>query len=240
MLITQEEGEAPVTVRRKSAGWRGRIFGCQSLNHSECYGELWQCACCGKTICFAEGTDDEPTLCDDCWLKKHDPVLWQEVERRRAMQATPKLQRVVTQLLKQYGGDVNVADVFLWLVLPAHSEQLIIERIDEHYLSVALAWAEQLGYFALDPQLFFCTDTTGWTPIHADSSEPIADLTQFAEAWAQRILDEGWLEQSIQLPDPVWVVDAETLWASMYEDKGLIVIPPAQVEEEELCDDLLF
>ena len=58
--------------------------------------------------------------------------------------------------------------------------------------------------------------------------------------WAQRILDEGWLEQSIQLPDPVWVVDAETLWASMYEDKGLIVIPPAQVEEEELCDDLLF
>lgn len=226
-------------TRRHRQQWQ-HIPGCQSMNHTECYGELWRCASCGKTICFAEGTDDDPTLCDDCWLQKHDPLLWQEVERNRAMQKTPTLQRVITQLLKLYGRDVNVADVFLWLTLPAHPEQLIIERIDERYLSLVLAWPQQLGYFALEPQLFCCTDATGWTPIHVDSREPIADLTEFAEAWAERILDEGWLEQSVQLPDPVWVVDAEILWASMYEEEEGTPIFPTKAEEEEPCDDLLF
>jgi hypothetical protein len=47
-----------------------RIPGCQSTNHSECYGELWQCAACGKTVCYAEGTDDHPELCDACWAKR--------------------------------------------------------------------------------------------------------------------------------------------------------------------------
>ena len=47
----------------------GRMAGCQSTNHTQCYGELWQCSACGKTICFAEGTDDQPELCDDCWVK---------------------------------------------------------------------------------------------------------------------------------------------------------------------------
>ena len=48
----------------------GRMVGCQSTNHSECYGELWQCAACGKTVCYAEGTTDHPELCDDCWAKR--------------------------------------------------------------------------------------------------------------------------------------------------------------------------
>jgi hypothetical protein len=45
------------------------MAGCQSTNHTECYGELWQCAACGKTVCSAEGTDNHPELCDDCWVK---------------------------------------------------------------------------------------------------------------------------------------------------------------------------
>jgi len=45
----------------------GRMPGCQSTNHTVCYGELWQCAVCGKTVCYNEGTDDHPELCDDCW-----------------------------------------------------------------------------------------------------------------------------------------------------------------------------
>jgi len=54
----------------------GRITGCQSTNHDQCYGDLWQCAKCGKTVCYAEGTDDDPELCDDCWvLKHHIPTL---------------------------------------------------------------------------------------------------------------------------------------------------------------------
>ncbi len=51
----------------------GRMAGCQSTNHTHCYGELWQCAACGKTVCYAEGTDDHPELCDDCWVKHQAP-----------------------------------------------------------------------------------------------------------------------------------------------------------------------
>ena len=48
-----------------------RLEGCQSTNHTECYGQLWQCASCGKTVCYAEGSNDDPELCDDCWAKKY-------------------------------------------------------------------------------------------------------------------------------------------------------------------------
>jgi len=49
----------------------GRIPGCQSTNHTECYGELWTCENCEKTVCFAEGTDNHPELCDDCWVQRY-------------------------------------------------------------------------------------------------------------------------------------------------------------------------
>ena len=49
----------------------GRIPGCESTNHKLCYGELWQCSRCGKTVCSAEGSDEDPDLCDDCWYAKH-------------------------------------------------------------------------------------------------------------------------------------------------------------------------
>ena len=52
---------------------QGRLPGCQSTNHERCYGELWQCSTCGKTVCHAEGTDQDPALCDDCWMAKHHP-----------------------------------------------------------------------------------------------------------------------------------------------------------------------
>jgi hypothetical protein len=60
--------EARVTLAGESLG---RLAGCQSTNHFYCYGELWQCAGCGKTVCYAEGSDNHPELCDDCWVK-HD------------------------------------------------------------------------------------------------------------------------------------------------------------------------
>lgn len=44
-----------------------RISGCQSTSHPTCYGMLWQCAVCHRTFCCAEGTDNHPDLCDDCW-----------------------------------------------------------------------------------------------------------------------------------------------------------------------------
>jgi hypothetical protein len=49
----------------------GRIEGCQSANHTKCYGELWHCARCGKVVCYAEGSDNGVELCDDCWALKY-------------------------------------------------------------------------------------------------------------------------------------------------------------------------
>lgn len=50
---------------------KGRLPGCQSTNHTVCYGELWQCESCGKTVCCNEGTTDHPELCDDCWVQQY-------------------------------------------------------------------------------------------------------------------------------------------------------------------------
>lgn len=51
-----------------------RISGCQSTNHTVCYGELWTCESCGKSFCFAEGTDNHPELCDNCWVKRQNDI----------------------------------------------------------------------------------------------------------------------------------------------------------------------
>lgn len=52
----------------------GRMPGCQSTNHTVCYGELWQCVACGKTVCYNEGTTNHPELCDDCWAALFAPT----------------------------------------------------------------------------------------------------------------------------------------------------------------------
>lgn len=63
----------------------GRMAGCQSTNHTECYGELWQCAACNKVVCYAEGTDNHPELCDDCWAKRYASPQSSETEDRTDM-----------------------------------------------------------------------------------------------------------------------------------------------------------
>lgn len=51
----------------KSA-WRDRVC---SGDHTRHYGELWQCAACKHWFCYAEGTDNDPGICDSCWSKEH-------------------------------------------------------------------------------------------------------------------------------------------------------------------------
>lgn len=52
-----------------------RLPGCQSANHTACYGTLWQCSSCSRFFCCAEGTDDHPALCDDCWAARFAPTM---------------------------------------------------------------------------------------------------------------------------------------------------------------------
>lgn len=61
--------EAHHNARSGKIKWIGnRIAGCQSTNHTECKGELWECKRCHRKICWEEGyADDLVDLCDDCW-----------------------------------------------------------------------------------------------------------------------------------------------------------------------------
>lgn len=149
------------------------------------------------------------------------------------MATATKMQTVITQLLERHGIDGMTTDAFLWLALPGLDEQLMIERIDEHYVSVALAGTEELGYFNLVLQLFFVTDATGWTPIHVDGAKPPDGLIHFAEAWAMRILDEGWLEQGEKQPEPL-EGQAEGAYLAHADE------PASPSGKEELCEDLPF
>ena len=78
-----------------------RIPGCQSTNHAVCYGELWPCQRCGKTVCYAEGTDNDPDICDDCWVAVHYPQYAEDQSSSMTLLTAPAMQRVITQLLEQ-------------------------------------------------------------------------------------------------------------------------------------------
>ena len=43
---------------------------CESRNHREHQGELWQCAECLRVFCWEEdGDHDAVHFCDDCWCR---------------------------------------------------------------------------------------------------------------------------------------------------------------------------
>ena len=43
------------------------IAQCESRNHKEHRGELWQCEECLRVYCWEEGAGDDK--CDDCWAR---------------------------------------------------------------------------------------------------------------------------------------------------------------------------
>jgi len=50
------------------------IAQCESRNHNEHRGELWQCGECLRVFCGEEGADDaDSELCNDCWARLHSP-----------------------------------------------------------------------------------------------------------------------------------------------------------------------
>jgi hypothetical protein len=65
---------AGITTRQAHAAAEARctrLPGCQSTHPGACYGELWPCSSCGKTVCYAEGSDHHPELCDACWAERY-------------------------------------------------------------------------------------------------------------------------------------------------------------------------
>lgn len=219
-----------------------RIPGCQSTNHSECYGELWQCASCGKTVCYAEGTDNLIELCDDCWAKAQpatESTPWTIVRGTRCEttiigEAPPPsiaMQQLIEKIATKHGVDLNYYLAFLWLEKPDCAKRLIVERIDEWHISVALAAEDETtGRFVADPDMIFLTGASGWIPVevycspaewsaYLTASAPNDDVLQsrittneyaaFVDYWATQIQTAGWLAQGILLPEPAWEIERD-------------------------------
>ena len=92
-----------------------RLPGCESTNHTLCYGELWQCSQCGKTVCNAEGSDDDdPDLCDDCWYDKHkndpDIRLVEDAAKRSHPRPTTPVPDLDTIAFWMWDGVAEAAD----------------------------------------------------------------------------------------------------------------------------------
>lgn len=89
-----------------------RIPGCQSTNHTECWGELWTCAACQKVTCYQEGSDHDPDLCDDCWAAKHCPGA-SESSQAGAAQSSLYLDNFVSEVLQEFG-QAGIVAVPVW------------------------------------------------------------------------------------------------------------------------------
>jgi hypothetical protein len=63
--------QAYKVVETEGNDLRGRFPACQSAHPGPCYGEIWQCAACRRTLCCAEGSGNHPEVCDDCWVKQY-------------------------------------------------------------------------------------------------------------------------------------------------------------------------
>jgi len=68
------------------------IAQCESRNHKEHRGELWQCEECLRFFCYEEGAaDDDFAKCDDCWARFHAPLPVASVAWRAQGRDTPAL-----------------------------------------------------------------------------------------------------------------------------------------------------
>lgn len=66
---SESEKEMRLRFAINSEDMREQPDGCQSTSHThrECWGELRECSRCHRKVCYADGTTNDPDLCDACW-----------------------------------------------------------------------------------------------------------------------------------------------------------------------------
>jgi hypothetical protein len=131
------------------------------------------------------------------------------------MKTSPKMQHVIEQLAKKHNLDLSHEEAHLRLEMPGY-QRLVIENIGSQCISVA-HYFEQNGDLVADPDVVFFTGYGEWVPIEITQAmgvyrryaeldkagqtierinlRGVASLADFAEEWAQNIIDQGWLTQ---------------------------------------------
>jgi hypothetical protein len=220
----------------------GRMAGCQSTNHDECSGELWQCSACGKTVCYAEGTDNHPELCDDCWVSRFYPA--SSLEQGGAMKGSEWMDQLVYDLIEHYEAEVLASGlIYLELSMEGYGVLAIEEKIKHRQMCVTY-WLYDAQYHPVpEPQLLFYLDDGGhWIPceirqhlvghqVYATVNEETAELVvtdpenqaslaEYADVWAEMLRAHGWVGGAVKC------ITQPQLWPE--EDAPFI---PPSVEE---------
>ena len=134
------------------------------------------------------------------------------------MKISTRMQEVITLFAKKHGLDLTLSGTHLRLEMP-HFDALVVEVLHEHLVSVAHVYEPRPDVRIADPGIVFFTGYSTWVPIevnqriggyriyatlsedleHIESilAERQANLTSFAEMWAQNILDQDWLESGV-------------------------------------------
>lgn len=81
---------------------------CESKNHEECRGEIWQCEKCKKKTCYEEGGEQD-NLCDDC----HNAKIKKEMIPKKTKTTYKKIRTVAE--LREACNDFSYTDFFIAL-----------------------------------------------------------------------------------------------------------------------------
>lgn len=223
-----------------------RIPGCQSTNHEQCDGELWQCSACDKTVCHAEGTTDHPELCDDCWTARFHPTTEPVgTSLGDALFPSEFMGQMIRALFKHYGAEVLSSGLlYLELVMNGYGVLVIEEKIKQQQMSVCYWLYDAQRRPVREPEmLFFLDEYEQWIPLEirrhtvgvqvyakldeADTKVRTtgegshATLAEAADAWAKRLRIQGWLgnaDKVITQLQPWLEVDDEAVQPPSVDD----------------------
>lgn len=137
------------------------------------------------------------------------------------------MQKVITKIAEKHGADLvndRPGDVYIKLEMGDGWQPLVIEKPYPNMISVC-HYANLNGDLAQDPEIVFWQTPKGtWLPVEItqllsgwkqlakpDDSELgmkfiapydiFAEVAEFADMWAQNILDQGWLEHGKNTAD---------------------------------------
>ncbi len=145
------------------------------------------------------------------------------------------MQKVALRLAMDHGADLLAPAAQLTLTLHRRPIQLQLRKLDHDRVAITRYVVDEVGNLAPDPDLVFRIQVEGtWQPeelLYSPASwddyvqamqarerqiylaEGEVDLVRFTEYWAQRLVEEGWLEQGqplspelgiMSLPGKTW------------------------------------
>jgi hypothetical protein len=173
------------------------------------------------------------------------------------MKPSPKMQEVISAIAAKYGLNMRQQGAHVRLTMP-HYDPLVIEVLHEHLVNVAHLYEPRPDIRIADPAIAFFTGYDLWVPvevtqriggyrIYATLSDDMgditgvlptaqADLADFAEMWAENIVEQRWLEQGMVNIAAKIGVDGERRWPEPTVDDPDEDQVEAWLMDVELCE----